>query len=100
MYGDAPVKYEDIKGLQDCHPDKLRENLEAETKDAVTNAVRENRVDDINDLLTLQQQLQVLTSANEMIRSSVEAKDRQIAELEQTIAEMKKSYGAKGNASV
>jgi hypothetical protein len=54
MYGDAPVKYEDIKGLQNCHPDKLRENLEAETKDAVTNAVKENRVDDINDLLTLQ----------------------------------------------
>lgn len=49
------VQVDPNKDLKDCHPDKLRERLEQDTKMAVTEAVKENRVEDINDLLTLQQ---------------------------------------------
>jgi len=52
FYNDRNTEEPDIA---ECHPDKLRENIEAETKNAVADAVKENRVDDINDLFKLQQ---------------------------------------------
>ena len=51
FYADKPKQEADLK---DCHPDKLRENLMADTENAVTEAVKKNRVEDINDLLDLQ----------------------------------------------
>jgi hypothetical protein len=37
--------------LKYCHPDRLRENIEAETGFAVTEAIQKNNVEDINGLL-------------------------------------------------
>ena len=46
-------EFDPNKELKDCHPDKLRERLQRDTREAVTEAVKENRVEDINDLLAL-----------------------------------------------
>ena len=46
-------KNPDGSDLIDCHPERLRENIMRETENAVTEAVKENRVEDINDLLHL-----------------------------------------------
>ena len=40
--------------LKECHPDSLRQNIINETQTAVTEAVKQNKVEDINDLLHLQ----------------------------------------------
>jgi hypothetical protein len=58
FYNDQKPKPED--DIKDCHPDKLRENVAAETGNAVTEALAANRVEDINDLLHLQQQMTAL----------------------------------------
>jgi hypothetical protein len=39
--------------LKECHPDQLTDNLQSETDNAVTEALKKNRVEDINDLLHL-----------------------------------------------
>lgn len=39
--------------LKDCHPDKLRDNMMADWTDAEQEAIRKNRVGDVNDLLHL-----------------------------------------------
>lgn len=67
--------------LKDCHPDNLRQRLEKDTRVAVTEAAKENRVEDINDLLTLQQQMTALVTANEMALVNIQAKDDEIAKL-------------------
>ena len=53
-YGEG-TEFDPNRDLKDCHPDKLREKLQKDTKNSVTEAIKENRVEDINDLLTLQQ---------------------------------------------
>ncbi len=52
---------------------------------AVTEAAKENRVEDINDLLTLQQQMTALVTANEMALVNIQAKDDEIAKLRQEL---------------
>lgn len=49
----AEKKPEGDQNLKDCHPDRLRENITAETGSAVTEAMKANKVEDINDLLHL-----------------------------------------------
>ena len=41
------------KDLYDCHPDVLRKKLEDETENPVTDVLKANKVEDINDLLSL-----------------------------------------------
>ena len=60
MYGDGKTEVDPGSDLKDCHPDKLRANLTEETNGAVTDAIKNNNVDDINDLLTMQNQMTAL----------------------------------------
>ena len=79
------IQVEANKDLKDCHPDNLRQRLEYDTRMAVTEAAKENRVEDINDLLTLQQQMTALVTANEMALVNIQAKDDEIAKLRQEL---------------
>ena len=75
------VEIKPNEDLKDCHPDNLRQRLEKDTRVAVTEAAKENKVEDINDLLTLQQQMTALVTANEMALVNIQAKDDEIAKL-------------------
>jgi len=79
------IKYDPKEDLKDCHPDLLRARLQQETKVAVTEAVKENRVEDINDLLTMQQQMTALVTANEMALVNIQAKDDEIVRLKKEL---------------
>lgn len=74
-------KSADGTDLRDCHPDRLRDNILSETNNAVTEAVKENRVEDINDLLHLQQQMTALQTANHLAMLNIETKDEKIMQL-------------------
>ena len=54
---------------------------------AVTEAAKENRVEDINDLLTLQQQMTALVTANEMALVNIQATDYEISKLRQELSD-------------
>ena len=86
-------KNPDGSDLKDCHPDRLRENIANETKNAVTEAMKENRVEDINDLLHLQQQMTALLSANHMAMLTIENKDEKIMQLTAELNELKNKKG-------
>lgn len=47
----------DIEGndLKDCHPDNLRDKILADKDDAVADALKNNGVENINDMFSLQQ---------------------------------------------
>lgn len=64
--------------LKECHPDQLADNIANETDNAVTEALQKNRVEDINDLLHLQQQMIALQTANQMAMVNMEYKDEKI----------------------
>ena len=57
FYSDKKPDVDPNADLKDCHPDKLRDNIMQDTEDAAANAVKNNGVDDINDLLHIQQQM-------------------------------------------
>ena len=93
FYNDQKPKPDDE--LKDCHPDKLRENVAAEAGNAVTEALAANRVEDINDLLHLQQQMTALQTANHMAMVAIEQKDELIAQLRTDYQQLKTSAGPK-----
>ena len=93
FYNDQKPKPDDE--LKDCHPDKLRENVAAEAGNAVTEALAANRVEDINDLLHLQQQMTALQTANHMAMVAIEQKDEMIAQLRTDYQQLKTSAGPK-----
>lgn len=93
FYNDQKPKPDDE--LKDCHPDKLRENVAAEAGNAVTEALAANRVEDINDLLHLQQQMTALQTANHMAMVAIEQKDELIAQLRTDYLQLKTSAGPK-----
>ena len=66
------------QGLRDDHPDKLQENLDNETENAVGNAIKKNNVENINDLALMEKQLSSLQSANEMAMTTIAEKDAKI----------------------
>jgi hypothetical protein len=90
FYNDKNLDGSDLK---DCHPDRLRENIANETNNAVTEAMKENRVEDINDLLHLQQQMTALLSANHMAMLTIENKDEKIMQLTAELNELKNKKG-------
>lgn len=75
FYSDKKPDVDPNADLKDCHPDKLRDNIMQDTEDAAANAVKNNGVDDINDLLHIQQQMTQLQTANEMALVTIEGKD-------------------------
>lgn len=77
--------------LKECHPDQLADNIENETGNAVTEAIQKNRVEDINDLLHLQQQMLALQTANQMAMVNMEYKDEKIMQLTAELEQLKKS---------
>jgi len=79
-YSDT-IQFDPKADLKDCHPDKLRERLEQEVRAEVKASV-----DDVNDLLTMQQQMKTLVTANEMAMVNIEAKEEQIAKLKAELA--------------
>ena len=100
MYGDGKTEVDPGSDLKDCHPDKLRQNLTDETNGAVTDAIKNNNVDDINDLLTMQNQMTSLQTANEMALVTLQQKDDKIAELTQELDAFRKNRKANGASDI
>lgn len=85
--------------LGDCHPDRLRENIQNESQPPVIENVQNKIVGDVNDLLNLQKQMQALQTANHIAMMNMEAKDERIVQLTSEIREMKRSRGVKSSAA-
>ena len=62
--------------------------------------MKENRVEDINDLLTLQQQMTALVTANEMALVNIQTKDDEIGKLRLEIKELKAKAGLRSSDNV
>jgi len=78
-----------VPDLKDCHPDKLRENMEKNLKDTEHDVLKNNAVDDLQSLLDIKNELMTCRSALDFKDVSIEEKDRKIEMLEAQLAGMK-----------
>ena len=72
---------QDMHGVSGSHPDVLMNNLAEDTKNAVNDAIKNNKVESINDLIDLESKHKLLISAHEMLTVSLQEKDDRIVEL-------------------
>ena len=70
-----------MHGVSGSHPDVLMNNLAEDTKNAVNDAIKNNKVESINDLIDLESKHKLLISAHEMLTVSLQEKDDRIVEL-------------------
>ena len=67
--------------MSGSHPDVLMGNLAEETKNAVNDAIKKNKVESVNDLIDLESKHKLLISAHEMLTVSIQEKDAHIEDL-------------------
>ena len=57
--------------MSGSHPDVVMGNLAEETKNAVNDAIKKNKVESVNDLIDLESKHKLLISAHEMLTVSI-----------------------------
>ncbi|CDW84796.1 ankyrin repeat [Stylonychia lemnae] len=67
---------------RDCDPDVLKKNMENEADDELQKALKNNQVEEIQDLLDVKRQLMALEQINSMHQITIQEKDEKIRQLQ------------------
>ena len=90
---DGVTNVDKKKESRDCMPDQLLENLNAKRSNIAEDAMANNNVETVQDLLDIRQEVMQLRSANNALEFQIAQKDEMIAQLKGDAEGWKKKYG-------